>query len=364
MKLLVVVRYWPTRSETFVAREVAELAARGHEVVVAAIGTRADGDDADPIPGVTVWRPERGAREWVARAIGPVGPAARWLAGHQRPKDVARCGSLADWAVGRGFDRVHAHFAGEAAEWARVVADRCGIPWSVTTHATDLFRPRPSLPELLRAARPVVTVCEHHRGWLRATFDVDAAVVRCGVDPAAYPPARPAPAGGPLRAISVARWVPKKGLDTLLEAVELVPGPIRLRLVADPPPGVGAPRATVGAVAPREVPALLAEADVFALPCRVAGDGDRDGVPVALIEAMAAGLPVISTPVAGIPELVDEAVGWLVPPNDPRALAHALEAARDPSVRAARGAAGRARVRAGWTVAGQVDALLGAWSAA
>lgn len=358
------VRYWPTRSETFVAREVAELARRGHEVVVAAIGSRPDGEGLPPLPGVAVWRPDRGVGDLVARALGPATAGERWLAQHQRPKDVARCGRLASWAASHGFDRVHAHFAGEAAEWARVVADHCGVPWSVTAHATDLFRPRPSLPELLRAARPVVTVCEHHRRWLRAEHGVEAALARCGVVPGEYPAARPGPPDGPLRAISVARWVAKKGLDTLLEAVELVPEPVRLRLVADLPGGVGSPRTTSGAVAPDGVPALLAAADVFALPCRVAPDGDRDGVPVALIEAMAAGLPVITTPVSGIPELVDDAVGWLVPPDDAEALARALREALDPAERAARGAAGRARVQGAWTVGHQVDALIGAWSAA
>ena len=68
----------------------------------------------------------------------------------------------------------------------------------------------------------------------------------------------------------------------------------------------------------------LAGAQVFALPCTVAPDGDRDGIPVSLIEAMAAGLPVITSPVAGIGELVDEEVGWLVPPGDERALRGAL----------------------------------------
>ncbi|MEQ1507838.1 MAG: glycosyltransferase, partial [Myxococcota bacterium] len=87
------------------------------------------------------------------------------------------------------------------------------------------------------------------------------------------------------------------------------------------------------------------------------------GVPVALLEAMAAGLPVVSTAVSGIPELVDDTVGWLVPPDDPHALLGALRAAcGDRSARVARGQAARRRILTeGWTVDRQVDGLLAAF---
>ncbi|MDP2307849.1 MAG: glycosyltransferase, partial [Pseudomonadota bacterium] len=143
--------------------------------------------------------------------------------------------------------------------------------------------------------------------------------------------------------LAVGRWVPKKGLDTLAAAAILLGERARVRMISDAPalPGVD-----VRGLRPRaEVAAELATATIFALPCRRAPDGDQDGIPVALLEAMAAGLPVVTTAVSGIPEIVDKAVGWIVPPDNPVALAAALrEALDDPAEAARRGAAGRARL--------------------
>ena len=91
MKLLYLLRYWPTRSETFVAREIAELQRRGHEVIVAAIGTRADGAFADALPEVELWRPPRGVGR--VRALAALrrvsGPRWAWLGRQVRARDVA-----------------------------------------------------------------------------------------------------------------------------------------------------------------------------------------------------------------------------------------------------------------------------------
>jgi colanic acid/amylovoran biosynthesis glycosyltransferase len=94
----------------------------------------------------------------------------------------------------------------------------------------------------------------------------------------------------------------------------------------------------------------------------VAEDGDQDGIPVALLEAMSVGLPVITTAVAGIPEVVDDQVGWLIPADQPEALDEALRAARDPVERQRRGHAARERLKVQRrTVERQVDDLLAAW---
>jgi glycosyltransferase involved in cell wall biosynthesis len=101
-----------------------------------------------------------------------------------------------------------------------------------------------------------------------------------------------------------------------------------------------------------ELAGIYGRADVLALPCVVAANGDRDGIPVTLIEALAAGLPVLSTTVSGIPELVTGEVGVLVPPRDPEALAEALAGLLlDPERRRRLGAAGPALVRRSFDVA-------------
>jgi len=353
MKVGYVVRYWPTASETFVAREIEGLLARGIDVDVAALGRREAGGETPP---VEVFRPPTGRRR-VASLTQPRGwPAAARLWRWQRGKDaLGRAPWLRALAARRGWARAHVHFAGEALEVA--VAALRMLPLSVTVHAVDLFRPRPSLRRLLGHEHlAVLTVCEHHRRWLAERYGVAAVVVRCGVDPARYR-AAPGPQGG-RRVLCVARDVPKKGLDALRAAVLSLPD-ATLRLTAGRA-SLAHPRVTLGAAVPADP--LFREADVFALASRVAPDGDRDGVPVALMEAMASGLPVVTTAVSGIPELVDDEVGWLVPPDDLGALRAALSAALDdPTEGRRRGAAGRARVAREWTVEHQVDGLLRAW---
>jgi colanic acid/amylovoran biosynthesis glycosyltransferase len=350
--ILYVLRYWPTASETFVTGEVAEWVRRGRPVGVLALGARADGAWADPVPGVPTLRLPRGWASATAWARWP--SRDRRLAGWQGQRVAARVAwcvaQLRDW----GITRVHAHFAGEAAEVAWAVADALGVPWSVTTHAVDLFVPRPSLTAVLAGCPTVTTICRHHQRWL-ADRGVAAAYVPCGVDDRFFATA-PDP-DAPFRVICVARDVPKKGLDALVPACRRVGVP--LRLVADAPRWAG-PGVAVGALPPRDIPAALAASSVFALACRQAPSGDRDGLPVAILEALAVGLPVIASAVAGVPEVVDEAVGQLVPPDDARALEDALAASREPDWRGSRMAAARQRVR-GRTRAAQVDALRAAW---
>jgi len=368
--VLYVLRYYPTLTETFVYREIAEICSRGIDVEIAAIGSRADGILQDEFPDVPVIRPPRGLAGW--RVAGPAAwmlrrPDARsewrWLRDRFPAKIAARVMWLAIEAENRGVTRIHAHFAGEAAEWARSIAALLGIPFGVTVHATDLFRPRAALPTIVAEASPLVAVARHHRRVLNERYGAEAVVVHCGVDPARYRIEPRESASPALRVVCVARYAAKKGVDSLVRAVEELPVSAVLRLVSDAPAHLGSELTSVGALPPGQVPGILAEADVFALPCRIAADGDRDGIPVALMEAMASGLPVITTAVSGIGELVDDQVGWLIPPDDPTALTAALlEAASSGPERRRRGEAGRARISAwGFTVKDQVDGLLAAW---
>lgn len=212
----------------------------------------------------------------------------------------------------------------------------------------------------LRRAARVLAWTEWTARSLREDYDVPSeriAVVHPGVDTKLWSVERGAPAAAtaPLRILFVGNYAWRKGLRTLLSALPLVERPLELHVVSgdanlDVPAGVTVHRGlTPGSDGLRR---QLAEADVFVLPTRA------DMVPWAIAEAMAAGLPVVASDVAAIPELLGEA-GVVVPPDDPAALAAALRAlADDPDRRAALGALARARVRERYAEEHQLDRIL------
>jgi colanic acid/amylovoran biosynthesis glycosyltransferase len=370
MKVLYVLRYFPTLTETFVYREIDELQSRGIAVEAVAMGSRSDGALADSLPTIPVHRPPRGLHgllmllgvAWYWCRSSRARAAARWLRQYTTFKSTARALLVARKVELGNYNRVHVHFAGEAAEWGHAVSMATGVPFSVMVHAVDMFKPRLSFGDVVRAASPLVTISHANIKQLEQEVGVSAKLVRCGVEPTQYAQASQSTAG-PMRIVAVGRNVPKKGFDLLVAAVRSLGDSVTLRLVSDYPNLSHEESIVVGALPPSEVGNALAAADIFVLPCRVAPDGDKDGIPVAMMEAMAVGLPVVTTRVSGIPELVDDAVGWLVPVDDEAALVDVLRsAAGDPDGRVRRGAAARKRIlEEGFTVSDQVSALCAAW---
>ena len=348
--VLYLLRYYPTLTETFVQDEIAGLVARGWRVTVAAMGTREDGALARDLPEVPVLEVPR--RPWEGR-LRPASAGMRWLGRFQRPKDAARL----PWLASRlgDVDHIHVHFAGEAAEWACALRRDGGPPYSVTVHAVDLFKPRRSLDTVLAEAHRVLTVAEHHRRHLRSRGH-ESTLVRCG--PVLADWNLPAMPSGPLRAAFIGRDVPKKGLDTLLAAWRPRTGD-HLDIVSERQGIMDATITCHGLVPRARLREIVGRCNVIVLPCRQAPDGDLDGVPLVLMEALAAGRPVISTAVSGIPELIDPEVGWCIPPDDIAALRQALDEAGADETRQRRGAAGPARLLArGFHRDAQVEGLI------
>jgi glycosyltransferase involved in cell wall biosynthesis len=238
------------------------------------------------------------------------------------------------------------------------------VPYGFTAHAHDLYVDRAMLAEKVRRADLVVTISEFNRRLLVATCGEDARakvhVIRCGVDPAAFAPAPRRPPAIPTFAC-VASLRPYKGHEVLLEAVALLRRAgrdLRVVLVGDGErrrwleariarAGLGDVVLLRGALPHEQVPAVLAAATALVVPSVTARDGQMEGIPVALMEGMAAGLPVVATRLSGIPELVQDGVtGLLVPERDPAALAAAMERlAADPALAARLAEAGRRAVR-------------------
>ncbi len=251
---------------------------------------------------------------------------------------------LARLVGARGITHLHAHFGNVATSVARLAAGIAGIPYSFTAHARDIFHQK-VVPQQLRRklaeARAVVTVSEFNLAYLRQHYGADASGVRriyngLDLDDFAYAE----PAERPRRVIAVGRLVEKKGFPDLVEACRILKRRGRdfhCTLVGDGPQeaqlrsqvaaaGLDACVELIGLRRQDEVKRLVQAAAVLAAPCVVGEDGDQDGLPTVLLEAMALGTPCVTTDVTGIPEVLgDGASGLMVPQHAPRALADALE---------------------------------------
>jgi colanic acid/amylovoran biosynthesis glycosyltransferase len=389
----VVLSRFPLITETFILREVEELERQGQPVVlVPLIRQRADVVHAEARP----WLDRALFTPWFSPGIAAANLRALWrrpgaylgclgrlalgMAGS--PGFLARSLALFPKAVlladrldgGRGeagrVSHVHAHFATHPATVAWTIERLAGIPFSVTVHAHDLFVTRPMLAEKLRRARFVRTISRFNREYLAARYPEAAPklnVVHVGVAPEAYgggPPREPREAE--VRVLTVAALKPYKGLEVLLAAAERLrarfgsgglgrrlswevvgDGPLRRRLEREiARRGLAGTVRLAGALPQDEVARRLAAADLFVLTSVVAPDGQMEGIPVVLMEALAAGRAAVAPALSGIPELVeDEVTGLLVPPGDSEAVAAAVERlALDPELGARLAAAGRERV--------------------
>lgn len=261
----------------------------------------------------------------------------------------------------RGVTHVHAHFCNHPALVALIIHRLTGIPFSFTAHGSDLHVERRMLGAKVDAAAFAVTVSEFNKRVMTDTCgeaaEAKIRVIRCGVDVEAFTaPAAPC-AGGALRLVCVGSFEEVKGHRHLIDACALLrgrgvdfvcdligEGPLRREMeqrIARL--GLGDRVRVLGGKPRPEVIRMLREAHVAVLASQPTVEGKREGIPVALMEAMASGLPAVSTRLSGIPELVDDGrTGLLVPPADAAALADAIERlARDPELRRRMGAAGR-----------------------
>ncbi|MEZ4388569.1 MAG: glycosyltransferase family 4 protein [Candidatus Krumholzibacteriia bacterium] len=282
-----------------------------------------------------------------------------------------------NWRSG-GYRLVHVQFADTAATFGCVVQRVHGIPYTVAVHAHDIFMRRFS-PALGRRrigeAAAIRVISEFNRTWLAEHLGLDPArceVIRCGVDAAAFAHSGPA-ASEPPRLLAVGRLVDYKGFADLLAACRHLRDRglgFRCRIVGSGPeePALRRQLARLeledtvelaGVVPHAAMAAEFAAATVFVLPCRVGRGGEMDGIPVAMMEAMARGLPVVSTRLTGIPELVrDGENGLLVAPEAPDALAEALaRLLDDPALRRRLGDQARAAVVSGYDLDANTAAL-------
>ena len=320
-----VVRMFPQTSETFIANEILQLEKLGFRIRV-----------------FSLLRPSEGTiRHQCVRSIRA--PVHYVDLGQE---DASACAErIASMVRGTPVRHLHAHFAHIATEVAWRAARLSGRPFSFTAHAKDIYTAEPhDLRRKIEAADFVVTCTRANRGYLRTL--VGPAHTRKlthsyhGVDTRKFAPGGHQLAVDEPLILSVGRLVRKKGFPFLIRACNILESKghrARYVIVGDGPErnhlealirrlGMGARVRLQGALGQEELLDYYRAATVFALPCEVQKDGDRDALPIVLMEAMAVGLPVISSPVNGIPELIrPRENGLLVDEADSEGLALALE---------------------------------------
>jgi glycosyltransferase involved in cell wall biosynthesis len=242
-----------------------------------------------------------------------------------------------------GIGHIHAHWAHTATTVAMHTATLLGVSFSFTGHANDLFVHRVALKAKVRRARFVIAISEYHRRFYESLGGCASRlpVVYCGIDLDRFTHHEGSRENAIPLITSVGRLVEKKGFHDLIEACRILKERGRsFRCVIA---GSGPEEATLRhqischgmeqlvtvtglAVKQEELPDLLTASRVFALPCVRDRDGDMDGLPQVLIESLACSVPVVSTELVGIPDLVRQKLtGLLVSPGDVTGLANALE---------------------------------------
>jgi len=366
MRIAYFLNFYPTASQVVAENEMLALRARGHEIFVFAVwGQQADDSRIpEPLKG-RVYRIETHLSANLAPGIlkeilkGPVRSLTFLL---RARKHIGLTFSLISLHTARvlhslGVERIHAHFASTNAIRGMLLAELIGVPFSCTGHGSDLLLyPLPSLPEIIRRSNPFITISHYNRTLLLRKYGEVARkvkVIHCGVDLSQFKTNRKR--RGPAPAVLCVTWLRRaKGVGYLIEAVGILKKrnmEFKCKIVgggslADEikakikEMNLDSVVELTGPLPHKEVIALYEDADLFVLP------SVSEGIPVALMEAMAMEVPVVATKITGVPELVDDGEnGFLVEARHPEALADSIEKAlRDSDLARKMGRLGRKKV--------------------
>lgn len=237
---------------------------------------------------------------------------------------------------------IHTHFASMGGI-ARRLSKMLGLPYTLTAHAFDIYvnTNANELRKVMDNAESVVTISEYNKNYLINKIGVSNRidVIRCGIELNKFDSQRKSKSEGRLRILTVSRLVEKKGIEYLIKSIPTtikeIPN-LEFIVVGSGPLNSSLQQLVnhlnidsyikfKGDVSDSELFKYYNHADIFVLPCIIAENGDRDGIPVSMMEAMAMEIPLVSTKVSGIPELVKDGVsGIIVPPKDEKAISEAL----------------------------------------
>ncbi|MBL9138703.1 MAG: glycosyltransferase [Verrucomicrobiales bacterium] len=355
-----VVKRYPRFSETFIVNEILahEAAGRSLEIfslyppndthfqdVISRVRSPVTYLIADGLRAGDLWEGLEAAGRAVPGLWATLGSG---LAAGANAREIYQAAWLARLVRQRGVGHLHAHFATTATSVARLAAAFAGIPFTFTTHAKDIFHEEVDSDDVrrkLESAATVVTVSDYNVVHLRREHGEAASRVRriyngIHLDRFAYSD----PFHRSRHVVGVGRLIEKKGFSVLIEAarrlrdagVEFTCEIIGSGEAEESLRGQIAGAALEqrvrlsGALPQGEVIRRVSSASVFAAPCVVGRDGNADGMPTVLLEAMALGTPCVATDVTGIPEIIRHGeTGWLVGQHDAQALAEAIRALLD-----------------------------------
>jgi len=359
MKIAYLFDTYPRSSETFLQREIDALQQYGFEIDIWALKAKAPAKQIDIPPLLSLGKVFYFGRDGYFEHMGK-----HW-AKHQ-------LGAV---------DHIHSAWAGHPAQIALAAAEEKGIPWSFSGHARDIWvRPRNIAAKLDSAA--FATSCTHQGAeFLRSQVSANPSKVLFaphGLPLENYPFSPRQNWHSPPRILAVGRLEEKKGFTYLLDALKLLQdqkitleatllgkGTFEEQLKTQQKELNLTNLQMKGAVPQEEVRSQMQEADLLVAPCIVGKNGDHDGLPNVLLEAAALGLPILTTPVGGTGDLINEETGWLCRPNDAQDLAQKIQQVfANPQAAFAKAQAARNDVAAHYDVMGNVKILARAFEQA
>ncbi len=358
-----ILKMYPRFSETFIVSEILAREAAGDRIEIFSLRPTDDPRFHPELarvqaPVTYVDRPIRTSAVWeslrMADAAGITAAVGRNLSelAAATADDAMQAINLATALQDRNIRHMHVHFASGATTVARLTSLITGIPFSFTAHAVDIFHESVRDEDLqlkLEQAHHSVTISQYNMRYLRRRFPTSTSrlhLVRNGLELERFPYRDPRPLGATLRIAAVGRLVEKKGFQHLLPAAaELLDHGVKLdlRIAGTGVMGeelestigqlrLGQHVRLLGPQTQDQVHELLDSADIFVAPCVIGADGNADGMPTVLLEAMATGAPCVSTSVTGIPEVVrNGSTGVLVRPGNPHALARGIRTLSSPA---------------------------------
>ena len=398
MKILYIATNFTAITHTFITREIGQLQKKGHTVGLLSVRTHTeqkgalnpecDLSDTITIYPISLFQIIKGLINSLIKQPANVFKAARIALCSRDDTITVRLKLIYQLAIALSYStcissekytHIHSHFASSPTSFALFLHLLTEIPFSFTGHAADIFREQSALKAKLLNASGVVAISKYNHDYYNTLVpNLDTIRIHCGLDLNKHEFKHRQKPNTPIRILSVGRSVPKKGFEYLIDALKIISeagiewscdiaggGPLEQSLKHKAEQNNLKNLVLHGPLQQIQIRKLLEQSDLFVLPCIVADDGDRDNIPVSLMEAMAEGCPVVSTDVAGIPELIGQSgeYGIMTKQRNAQSIADAIiSLVNNHNVYSSFSLKGRERIENEFNVVKSADQLLELYS--